>query len=123
MDETSDGDADDDDANISQPVTAPSSGPRTLGGDGVPSRVVAPTAASSSAARSQTSAKPKQSNKQFKSLQDLQAGPSGAAGGDDEDDDHDQEYFAGGDKSGLAVQEPGSGARDRIQRLLETARR
>lgn len=123
MDETSDGDIDDDDTAVSERATASASGPRTLGGDGVPSRAVAPAAPSSSALSSQPSARPKQSKGQVRSLQDLQSGPSNAAGGDDEDDEHDQEYFAGGDKSGLAVQEPGSGARDRIQRLLETARR
>lgn len=123
MDETSDGDVDDDDAAVPERATASSSGPRTLGGDGVPSRAVGPAAPSSSAPSSQPSARHKQSKGQVRSLQDLQSGPSNAVGGDDEDDEHDQEYFAGGDKSGLAVQEPGSGARDRIQRLLETARR
>lgn len=101
----------------------PSSGPRTLGGDGVPSRA-APSASSSSAAPKPARSAPpsSRSKKQVKSLRDLQAEAS-AATRDDSDEEHDQEYFAGGDKSGLAVQEPGSGARDRMQRLLETARR
>lgn len=45
---------------------------------------------------------------------------------DDDDEPKDQEFYAGGDKSGLAVQEPGSGGQghnDQVRRLLETARR
>jgi len=119
MDEASDV-GDEDDNTTSQ---TPLSGPRTLGGDGVPSRAAPPASSLAAAPTSARSAPPpSHSKKQVKSLRDLQAEAS-AAPGDDSDEEHDQEYFAGGDKSGLAVQEPGSGARDRIQRLLETARR
>lgn len=60
----------------------------------------------------------------FKSFGDLAADNSsdGHGHGDDDDSDKEQEYFAGGDKSGLAVQDPGH-SRDHIKRILETARR
>ena len=44
---------------------------------------------------------------------------------EDDDDEKDQDYFAGGEKSGLAVQGGGSGnnAQDHIQGILDRARR
>ena len=97
-------------ANTPQPAPQPGPVPATTS-----------TAGSSSAPRS----KPPQQKKKFGSLRDLQQ--SDSTEGDD-DDDKDQEYFAGGDKSGLAVQDPGNSndgsgnANDHIQRLLHTAR-
>lgn len=41
----------------------------------------------------------------------------------DEDSDKDQDLYVGGDKSGLAVTEPGAGHNQHIQRLLDRARR
>lgn len=83
------------------------------------------TQASSSRAAASSSAgasRPKQKTK-FASLRDLQARDDD---GDDDEPDKEQQYFAGGDKSGLAVQDPGNGeprsANDHIQRLLQTAR-
>ncbi len=74
--------------------------------------------ASSSSTKSGTRNQPK---KKFASLKDLQ--DDSHSHDHDEDSDKDQEYFAGGDKSGLAVQEPGSGHNQHIQRLLDRARR
>lgn len=111
-----------------QPVT----GPRTLGGDGVPSRP-APTSAIPSTAQSSRPPKSQQ-KKKFGSLRDLQTSGGGPAGsGHDDDSDYDpedenQDFFAGGEKSGLAVQNPNnpSGGGDhesQIRNILERARR
>ena len=89
--------------------------------------------ASSSSSRSKP--KPPPQKKKFGSLRDLQRQEDD----DEEPSDKEQEFFAGGDKSGLAVQDPSQrggssggtgpsgstgpeGAEDRIQRLLRTAR-
>jgi hypothetical protein len=56
-------------------------------------------------------------------IRDLQ-GDSHAGHGHDDDDDEDQDFFAGGEKSGLAVQNPGAGnPRDQIESMLDRARR
>ena len=101
-----------------------SGGGRRLGDESsAPSSSTAPApSASSSAARKPKSTKPKSKFGGFKELRDRDE-----AGDDDDDDEKDQEYYAGGDKSGLAVQEPnpngGSRPEDHVRRLLETARR
>ncbi|KAI9658569.1 MAG: hypothetical protein M1821_002129 [Bathelium mastoideum] len=104
----------------------PSSGARTLGGDGVPSRPVHTT--SSSPGPSQ----PRNANRTvarggMRTLRDLQ-GDEDARGhghahshGDEEDDENGQDFFAGGEKSGLAVQNP-KNAQDHIRNMLERAR-
>ncbi|KAL2010545.1 hypothetical protein VTN00DRAFT_6352 [Thermoascus crustaceus] len=86
----------------------PSAG-RTLGGAPAPSSAT-PQQSSSSSRRA-----PK---KKFATLGDLGAG---SAGGDSTDDDdmENQDFFAGGEKSGLAVQNPD----DIKQKILEKARR
>jgi len=95
-------------------------GGRTLGGNTISS--------SSTAAPPQP--KIKSSNKSkgkslFGSFKDIRE--RGDSGHDDDDEDKDQEFYAGGDKSGLAVREPGSGKdsghNDQVKKLLETARR
>jgi UBX domain-containing protein 1 len=54
---------------------------------------------------------------------DANQSQGGGAGGDSDDSD-DQDFFAGGEKSGLAVQNPGNGnAQDQINTLLDRARR
>ncbi|KAB8360861.1 hypothetical protein FH972_024595 [Carpinus fangiana] len=71
-----------------------------------------------------SSSRPPAQKKKFGSLKDLtDNGSDGNSHGDDDDSDKEQQYFAGGDKSGLAVQDPGQGSRDHIKRILETARR
>ncbi|KAF1996470.1 Cdc48-dependent protein degradation adaptor protein-like protein [Amniculicola lignicola CBS 123094] len=100
-------------------------GGRTLGGTYVP-----PTASASS---SSSAPPPRQAPQRgLRTLKDLQSG--GAAGGhghahdddDSDEDDHDenQDFFAGGEKSGLAVQNPGQQAdpRDHINNILKRAR-
>jgi UBX domain-containing protein 1 len=68
----------------------------------------------------------------LKTLKDLQAGGGGghghAHGGDgssdeDHDDDENQDFFTGGEKSGLAVQNPNAAnPRDQINNILKRAR-
>ncbi|KAJ5104685.1 UBX domain-containing protein 1 [Penicillium alfredii] len=84
-------------------------GGRSLGGGAAPSASAAPE--SSSSARR---AAPK---KKFATLGDFASGD----GGDSSDDDGsvDQDFFAGGEKSGLAVQNPD----DLKKKILEKARR
>jgi UBX domain-containing protein 1 len=107
------------DANPNPP--RPSGGPRTLGGD------PAPESASSSSSR------PRQAPQRgLRTLRDLQNesgghGHSHGDGGDDasdeDDKDENQDFFTGGEKSGLAVQNPGAhNARDHINNILKRAR-
>lgn len=97
-------------------------GGRTLGGAYVP-----PTASSSSA--SQPAARPPQRGVAgLRTLGDLQ--PSGGGHGhghahddDGSDDDENHDFFTGGEKSGLAVQNPNqSNPRDQINNILRRAR-
>ncbi|KAI4213127.1 MAG: hypothetical protein LQ351_004281 [Letrouitia transgressa] len=102
------------------PTALPTStGPRTLSGAPVPQPI--PTTSSMAPSTS----KP-QSKKKFATLGDLSGGGgSGHAGHghDDDSDDSDydpkQDFFAGGEKSGLAVQNPD----DLKKKILERARK
>jgi len=111
-----------------QPVPG---GGRTLGGAYVP-----PTEASSSSSSRQQSAQ-RQAPQQrgvagLRTLKDLQSSGSGGHGqahDDDDDsdgdfqDDENQDFFAGGEKSGLAVQNPNqANPRDHINNILKRAR-
>jgi len=68
----------------------------------------------------------------LRTLKDLQSGGGSAGGhghahseGDDDgdDDDENQDFFAGGEKSGLAVQNPNAAnPRDQINNILKRAR-
>lgn len=84
---------------------------RSLGGDVAPSGSAAGPESSSATGR----AAPK---KKFATLGDFNTGGSG---GDSSEDDRsvDQDFFAGGEKSGLAVQNPD----DLKKKILEKARR
>ena len=82
---------------------------RTLGGGPVP--------AAASNIPASTSSKRKPAPKKFATLGDLNAGGSGDAD-DDSDEDENQDFFAGGEKSGLAVQNPD----DIKKRILEKAK-
>lgn len=85
-------------------------GGRTLGGEGTTSKRVAGSAAAG-AARPQ---------KKFATLGDLSAGDShGHSHGDDSSDDEKQDFFAGGEKSGLAVQNPD----DIKKKIIEKAKK
>lgn len=83
----------------------------TLGEAAVPSSSAAPES-SSSAAR----AAPK---KKFATLGDFASPGTAGRNSSDEDDAVDQDFFAGGEKSGLAVQNPD----DLKKKILEKARR
>lgn len=74
-----------------------------------------PQSASSSRGQRSTGGQPKK----MKTLRDLQAGDD-----DDEEDEKKQDMFAGGEKSGLAVQEPGAGGgpRDHFRNIMNQAR-
>jgi UBX domain-containing protein 1 len=85
-------------------------GGRTLGGSAAP-------ASSSAAAESSSSARSAAPKKKFATLGDFSQGA--AADSSDDDDDNDQDFFAGGEKSGLAVQNPD----DLKKKILEKARR
>lgn len=99
-------------------------GGRTLGGAYVP-----PEPSSSS---SQPAAGQQQPSRRgvagLRTLRDLQpAGGSHAGHGhdhdDDDDDDENHDFFTGGEKSGLAVQNPGAGnPQDHINNILKRAR-
>lgn len=91
-----------------EPTYQPSVG-RTLGG--------APAPATASAPRQSTQTRRPQPKKKFATLGDLQAGSGVGDSTDDEDDN--QDFFAGGEKSGLAVQNPD----DIKQKILEKAMR
>ncbi|CAP96424.1 UBX domain-containing protein 1 [Penicillium rubens] len=84
-------------------------GGRTLGGSAVPA---------SSAAESSSSARRAAPKKKFATLGDFASG-GGGGGGDssDGDDTDDHDFFAGGEKSGLAVQNPD----DLKKKILEKA--
>jgi UBX domain-containing protein 1 len=120
-------------APVPQQAEAPSGlvmgGGRTLAGGAAPAAASAPTSSASTARRGQ----PAQRGGP-RTLKDLQSDGGHAGHGhgpgpahDDEDDSADeQDFFAGGEKSGLAVQNPnaGSNPRDRhINSLFERARR
>ncbi|OJD12447.1 hypothetical protein AJ78_06962 [Emergomyces pasteurianus Ep9510] len=81
------------------------SGGRTLGG-------AAPPPSSESSVR-------KAPRKKFATLGDLNAGDAGAHDHSDDDSDEGQDMFAGGEKSGLAVQNPD----DIRQKIIEKAKR
>lgn len=102
---------------------AATGGGRTL--NGAPAPASASTASSSQ--RASSSRQPQRTGP--RTIKDLQGGSShgghGHAHGDDDDDDDekDQDFFAGGEKSGLAVQNPSNAnPRDHINRILERAR-
>ncbi|KAK7555516.1 Cdc48-dependent protein degradation adaptor protein-like protein [Phyllosticta citricarpa] len=99
-------------------------GPRTLSGAPAPDPAQAGSSSSSSAQQARGR------GGGLRTLRDLQgdagaAQSHGHAHGDDDDDDEDQDFFAGGEKSGLAVQNPNSGpsARDHINNIIDRARR
>ncbi|ETN44720.1 uncharacterized protein HMPREF1541_10390 [Cyphellophora europaea CBS 101466] len=73
-----------------------------------------PSAATASTSSSKPSKAPNQ--KKFATLGDFN---SGSKNDDDDDDDEKQDFFAGGEKSGLAVQNPD----DLKKRILEKAQR
>ncbi|KAF3009524.1 UBX domain-containing protein 1 [Curvularia kusanoi] len=104
-------------------------GGRTLGGAYVP-----PTEASSSSSSRQQSTQ-RQAPQQrgvagLRTLKDLQSSGGGHAHAHDDDDsdedfkdDENQDFFAGGEKSGLAVQNPNqANPRDHINNILKRAR-
>ncbi|KAF2125462.1 SEP-domain-containing protein [Dothidotthia symphoricarpi CBS 119687] len=107
-----------------QPVPG---GGRTLGGAYVP-----PTASSSSSSSRQPATQRQAPQRGPKTIKDLQSAGGGQGHGhahddgdrdSDDDDDEDQDFFAGGEKSGLAVQNPNqSNPRDQINSILKRAR-
>ncbi|KAH8731962.1 hypothetical protein GQ44DRAFT_755320 [Phaeosphaeriaceae sp. PMI808] len=123
---------DDDQAANTVPPAQPAArggGGRTLDGTHVPS----PAGASSS-----SSAQPPSSSRQgpqrgLRTLKDLQSSGSGGGHGHahsegdhdstDSQEDENQDFFAGGEKSGLAVQNPNAAnPRDQINNILKRAR-
>jgi UBX domain-containing protein 1 len=111
-----------------QPSPAPQqSGARRLDGTFVPST------ASSSSAQPSSSRQPTQPPKRgvagLRTLKDLQnqgGDGHGHSHGDDgsDEENENQDFFAGGEKSGLAVQDPSQAAnpRDHINNIIKRAR-
>ncbi|KAL4927768.1 P-loop containing nucleoside triphosphate hydrolase protein [Aspergillus undulatus] len=75
-----------------------------------------PVAKSSSSTPRESSSSRRQPSKKFATLGDL---TTGAGDSSDDDDDVNQDFFAGGEKSGLAVQNPD----DLKKKIIEKARR
>ncbi|MCJ1241423.1 hypothetical protein MMC14_009428 [Varicellaria rhodocarpa] len=106
----------------SGPVPTTASGERRIP-DSNPLPQAIPTTSSAAPPASSSSKAP--SNKKFATLGDLGGGGTGHAGhGHDHDDDSDdsdenQDFFAGGEKSGLAVQNPD----DLKRKILEKAKK
>lgn len=99
---------------------SPFEGGQTLGGNSLPQPI--PTVSDMPPAPSSSSKQ--QPKKKFATLGDLSGGvPSHAGHGHDSDEDEDdepkQDLFAGGEKSGLAVQNPD----DLKRKILERARK
>ncbi|KAI4621200.1 uncharacterized protein J4E87_006828 [Alternaria ethzedia] len=118
-----------DESNTDAPsVPQGAGGGRTLGGAYVPSP--APEASRSSSQPAAARGQPAQRGVAgARTLRDLQSsgGGHGHAHDDDDDDenpdDENQDFFAGGEKSGLAVQNPNqSNPRDQINNILKRAR-
>jgi UBX domain-containing protein 1 len=124
---------DDEQQDMTPPQQQQAGGARTLAGEYVPP---APTSTADEPSRAPASNRPAQRGVAgARTLRDLQGGGGGGHGPghghahDDEDDDEDdqddeqQDFFAGGEKSGLAVQNPGqSNPRDQINNILRRAR-
>ncbi|KAJ5344663.1 UBX domain-containing protein 1 [Penicillium brevicompactum] len=98
-------------ADTTSAAGAPSGG-RTLGGDAVP-------ASSSAAPEASSSARGAAPRKKFATLGDFSQGGAGGGDSSDGDDSDDHDFFTGGEKSGLAVQNPD----DLKRKILEKARR
>jgi len=94
-------------------------GGRTLSGAYVPA-----AASSSSSAQPAARQPPQRGARGMRTLGDLQSGGGGGHSHDDEsDDDEKTDLFTGGEKSGLAVQNPNqSNPRDQIENILRRAR-
>ncbi|KAI9760518.1 MAG: cytosolic Fe-S cluster assembly factor cfd1 [Chaenotheca gracillima] len=108
-------------------ANVPSGGGRSLG-SGSAAAAPAPKASGSAGAPSSKSSGGV-INKKFATLGDLSKDPGHAHGGghghdDDDDDDPDekQDLFAGGEKSGLAVQDPGN-PKTQVKDILNKARK
>ncbi|KAF2705789.1 SEP-domain-containing protein [Pleomassaria siparia CBS 279.74] len=130
-DEEEEADVDMADHEAQQPTSTPQHQPgggRTLDGTYVP-----PVASSSSSAQPSSSSRqpPKRGVAGLRTLKDLQSQGGGGHGhahddddGSDDDKDENQDFFAGGEKSGLAVQNPNQAAnpRDHINNIIRRAR-
>jgi UBX domain-containing protein 1 len=114
-----------------QPVPG---GARRLDGTYVPPPAGAAASSSSAQPSSSRQAPQQRGVAGLRTLKDLQGGSGGGAShghahgdGDDSDDDHEddenQDFFTGGEKSGLAVQNPNAAnPRDQINNILKRAR-
>jgi len=115
-----------------QPQQPVPGGGRTLGGAYVPTNEA--SSSSSSSRQQSTQRQPPQQRgvAGLRTLKDLSSGGGGGGHGhahdddDDDDDDKDdenQDFFAGGEQSGLAVQNPNqANPRDHINNILKRAR-
>ena len=108
-------------------ATAAASSSSTQNASGRAQPLSGVTVAGSSIASAPRTNKAKQKPKGgLKTLRDLQKDSSSRGQGNDSDDDDDnddeQDFYAGGEKSGLAVQNPDTAA-DQVNEILNRARR
>ncbi|KAF2091134.1 SEP-domain-containing protein [Saccharata proteae CBS 121410] len=102
-------------------------GPRTLGGAPAPPAQSGSGSSTPSSSRARQNARGVAGLRTLKDLQGESSAPTRSSRDDDDDEEDDQDFFAGGEKSGLAVQNPNAGgsggnARDHIENILERAR-
>ncbi|KAH7012352.1 Cdc48-dependent protein degradation adaptor protein-like protein [Macrophomina phaseolina] len=111
----------------SAPAQAPPgyTGPRTLSGAPAPAAAQPGSSRSSSGGRGPQRGGARGGLRTLRDIQNEGASQGHAHSHDDDDEEEDQDFFAGGEKSGLAVQNPNSGpsARDQINSILDRARR
>lgn len=115
-----------------EPASNPPQQPAPGGGRTLDGTYVPPPAGAASSSSQQASSSRAAPQRGLRTLKDLQsgggAGPSHAHGDshssdDDELDDEHQDFFTGGEKSGLAVQNPNAtNPRDQINNILKRAR-
>lgn len=114
--------------NPNPPAQQVPGGGRTLDGTYVP-----PTAGASSSSSQQPSTSRQPAQRGLRTLKDLQSGGGGGHGhghsdgdgdsNEDSQDDENQDFFTGGEKSGLAVHNPNAAnPRDQINNILKRAR-
>lgn len=70
--------------------------------------------------QSSQSSRPPPNQSRMRTLKDLQSGSAGDES--DDEDENKQDFFAGGEKSGLAVQNPNNNPADHFKNIMNQAR-
>ena len=117
-----------DEEEAQQPTASGSASSSAKNASGSGQTISGATVAGSSIASGPSTGKSRQKPKGgLKTLRDLQKDSSSQGQGknsdeDDDGDDDEQDFYAGGEKSGLAVQNPNTAA-DQVNEILNRARR